>query len=325
MLSALSQLRHMWDILTAIAKLPHAQLQFDAALAPAEVSAAYDNFTRRHPRYRIIGNKTIGAALVDIEQFATPAHYRASIAERNWGGYFARRAQARGYRFASIERNRYADDIHAINQSMPERQGRPMAASYQDRTAHYTDRAHYRYYGVLDKSGKLMAYCELGTYGNFALFSRLLGYRNNDGIMHFMIVEIVSLLIAERRVRYAMYDTWFGASEGLRRFKTILGFKPYRVRYALLAAQRPQAASQATCAGSGLLELGRTAAAAHGQGGADRQHLKQGDTAEHPRRVAAIHQGAEQERAERQATVEARIHDAEHAPGGVVRRRGADQ
>ncbi|HEX8611170.1 MAG TPA: hypothetical protein VF800_07755 [Telluria sp.] len=234
MLSTLSQLRRLWDILAAIVKLPLAHLQFDMALAPAEVSATYRNFTRRHPRYRIIGNKTIGAALLDTGQFASGAQYRESIAERNWGGYFARRAQARGYQFARIDRNRYVDDIHAINQSMPERQGRPMGAGYQERVAHYTDRDNFRYFGVLDASGKLVAYCELGIYGNFALFSRLLGYRNNDGVMHFMIVEIVSLLIAERSVRYAMYDTWFGASDGLRRFKTILGFKPYRVRYALL-------------------------------------------------------------------------------------------
>ncbi|NHZ99150.1 hypothetical protein [Massilia sp. CCM 8734] len=234
MLSTLSQLRRLWDILAAIVKLPLAHLQFDTALAPADVGATYRHFTRRHPRYRIIGNKTIGAALLDIGQFASSAQYRDSIGERNWGGFFARRAQARGYQFTRIERNRYVDDIHAINQSMPERQGRPMAAGYQDRVAHYTDRENFRYFGVLDASGKLVAYCELGIYGNFALFSRLLGYRNNDGVMHFMIVEIVSMLIAERSVRYAMYDTWFGASEGLRRFKTILGFKPYRVRYALL-------------------------------------------------------------------------------------------
>lgn len=234
MLSTLSQLRRLWDTLAAIAKLPLAHLQFDMALAPAEVSATYRNFTRRHPRYCIIGNKTIGAALLDTGQFASGAQYRESIGERNWGGFFARRAQARGYQFARIDRNRYVDDIHAINQSMPERQGRPMGAGYKDRVAHYKDHENFRYFGVLDASGKLVAYCELGIYGNFALFSRLLGYRNNDGVMHFMIVEIVSMLIAERSVRYAMYDTWFGASEGLRRFKTILGFRPYRVRYALL-------------------------------------------------------------------------------------------
>jgi hypothetical protein len=30
-----------------------------------------------------------------------------------------------------------------------------------------------------------------------------------------------------------MYDTFFGAQPGMRQFKTILGFKPYRAKYRL--------------------------------------------------------------------------------------------
>jgi hypothetical protein len=30
-----------------------------------------------------------------------------------------------------------------------------------------------------------------------------------------------------------MYDTFFGAREGLQNFKRIVGFEPYRVRYSL--------------------------------------------------------------------------------------------
>jgi hypothetical protein len=51
--------------------------------------------------------------------------------------------------------------------------------------------------------------------------------------MHMMVVDIVSELIGERRVRYLMYDTFFGAQSGMQTFKKILGFRPYRVRYAL--------------------------------------------------------------------------------------------
>jgi hypothetical protein len=65
------------------------------------------------------------------------------------------------------------------------------------------------------------------------VLSRLLGKRNNDGIMHFMIAQVVQLLIGEGSVSFLMYDTWFGASEGLRHFKTMLGFVPYRARYSL--------------------------------------------------------------------------------------------
>jgi len=240
----------MWTLLTRIARLtgtvaellrlPVAELQFYGALDPERIAATYRSFTMPHPTYRIIGRKTIGAALLDLTRYPHAQAYLQAIGKRNFGGYFARRASARGYRFTEIDRNRYIDGIDDINRSLPFRQGRIMAPSYRERTEHFIDHQHYRYYGVLAPDGKLMAYCEVGMYGNFALLSRLLGYRNNDGVMHFMIVEIVSLLIREGLVRYIMYDTWFGATEGLRNFKSILGFQPYRVRYSLDTARAAQ-------------------------------------------------------------------------------------
>ena len=233
MFSLLSRLLSVRDVLRAVWHLPPANLCFYKPLNPAHVAATYRAFTRPHPKYLLFRNKAIGAALIDIADYASAEHYATSIGKRNFGGYFASRAKSRGYRFMAIDRNDYVNDIDAINNSLPERQGKAMAPSYQNRVARFVNEANYRYYGVVDQKGKLMAYCELGIYGNFALLSRLLGYRNNDGIMHFMIVEIIGMLISERSVRYAMYDTWFGASEGLRNFKTILGFKPYRVKYSI--------------------------------------------------------------------------------------------
>jgi hypothetical protein len=49
-----------------------------------------------------------------------------------------------------------------------------------------------------------------------------------------MLMEIIRLIFQEYRekgVRYIMYDTFFGASDGLKRFKKKLGFKPYKVRW----------------------------------------------------------------------------------------------
>ena len=43
----------------------------------------------------------------------------------------------------------------------------------------------------------------------------------------------VCLLLDEGQVRYVMYDTYFGALPGLRQFKTVLGFQPYRAKYRL--------------------------------------------------------------------------------------------
>jgi glycosyltransferase involved in cell wall biosynthesis len=85
---------------------------------------------------------------------------------------------------------------------------------------------------VFDPDGKLMAYANIGRYGNFSAFSQLIGMRNNDGIMHLLMVDIVSRLIEQKQVRYVMYDTFFGAQPGLQQFKRILGFQPYRARTA---------------------------------------------------------------------------------------------
>jgi hypothetical protein len=78
-----------------------------------------------------------------------------------------------------------------------------------------------------------VAYANLGLYGNFGGFSQLIGMRNNDGIMHLLIVEIIAQMIEQRQVRYVMYDTFFGAQPGMQTFKKILGFRPYRAKYTL--------------------------------------------------------------------------------------------
>jgi len=112
-----------------------------------------------------------------------------------------------------------------------------MDASYREKQFHYEAQSHYRYFGVFNKQGKLMAYCNIGRYGNFTAFSQLMGYRNNDGVMHLLVTDIVSLLLMELQAgdgpEFLMYDTFFGAQPGLRQFKTMLGFAPYRVRYSL--------------------------------------------------------------------------------------------
>ncbi|MDB5962427.1 MAG: hypothetical protein JWP59_3721 [Massilia sp.] len=221
------------ELARTIARLPQVRLQFQVARDPDNVERIFKHFTKRHPRYRIIGNKTLGAALVDLTRFQAPADYMATIKGRNCGEHHARRARARGYRVVEIDRNNYIDDIHHINTSVEVRQGQTMADSYLNKQHHYVADRNYRYFGTLDASGRLVAYGEIGLWGNFAAFNRVIGVRNNDGIMHLMVSEIVSVFIEERDVDYLMYDTYFGASAGLKSFKTALGFSPYRARYSL--------------------------------------------------------------------------------------------
>jgi hypothetical protein len=225
-------LRHC-DTLRQILSLPRADLCFDARIEPQDIPATYRYYTKPHPRYKLIGNKTIGAALIDLGRYPAATAYVDAIQGKNRGGWHARRARSRGYVCTEIERNDYIDDIHAINTSLDMRQGRPMDQKYLQEVTYYERRPHFDYYGVLSSEGRLVAYANIGRYGNFSAFSQLIGLRNNDGIMHLLIVDIVARLIERQRVRYVMYDTFFGAQSGLQNFKRIVGFEPYRVKYSL--------------------------------------------------------------------------------------------
>lgn len=221
-------------LLSELRRMPRVRLQFQVHLNPSEVRATYLRFTKPHPRFPLVRHKSIGVALVNLGQFDCPERYLAEIGGKNRGASIAQRARKRGYMVAPIDRNAYADQIHAINTSLTERQGRPMSAAYTSRAEHFDQLPNYRYYGVLAPCGKLVAYANMGYYGDFAALSQLMGYRNNDGAMHLLIVDLVSSLITERRARFLMYDTFFGASAGMQAFKRMLGFQPHYVSYELL-------------------------------------------------------------------------------------------
>jgi hypothetical protein len=224
--------RH-FSTLVEIVRLPVAGLSFHSHIDPARIPVAYRYYTKPHPKYRIFQNKSVGAALIDLRATATRDSYLEQIKGRNLGAYHAKRARARGYVVTEIERNNFIDEIHAVNTSVETRQGRPMTTDYLEKVSHFEAIPNFKYFGVLDAQGKLMAYTNLAIYGDFCAFERIIGHRNNDGIMHLLVVEIVCRLLDEARFNYVMYDTYFGASPGLRQFKTIVGFKPYRAKYRL--------------------------------------------------------------------------------------------
>ena len=229
----INKLSRLFDLLTQITKLPVARLCFYLDVNPDNVKPTYELFTKRHPRYKLFQNKSFGATLVDLASFDTREEYLEDIKGHNYGARHARKAKSRGYFVVEIDRNNFIDDIHEINTSVEIRQGRPMDTSYLEKNSYYEPVRNFKYYGVLNSDGKLMAYCSLGFYGDFAAFDRLIGHRNNDRIMHLMVTEIICRLIEDGTLNYAMYDTYFGAKPGLKMFKTMLGFKPYRVKYSI--------------------------------------------------------------------------------------------
>jgi hypothetical protein len=226
-------LSQLLNLAIDIGKLPVAHLEFRLELNPDDVRRMHAHFTRRHSKLKIVQNKSLGAALVDLKRYGSRDEYLDSIKGRNSGEHHARKARSRGYVLVEIDRNDFIDELYEINTSLESRQGRPMDAAYREKITHYSPEKNYKYFGVLSPSGKLMAYSNLGFYGNFVAFDRLLGLRNNDGVMHLMVTEIVGQLIESRTYAYLMYDTYFGASPGLQAFKKMLGFEPYRAKYSL--------------------------------------------------------------------------------------------
>lgn len=222
-------------VVTQLARLPVARLRFEQDLHPEDIVRAHASFTRRHPRLKIFRNKTMGIALIDLAAFGGDAgNYLQTVNRKDYAGPKSRKAATRGYRLRPIDRNEHIDEIHAIHTSCEERQGRPMDSAYLVKKTRYENPPHGACYGVFDTEGRLAAYCSTLRYGNFVSTDQLMGYKNNDGVMHLLLVKIICRLIEESDVDYFMYDTFLGALPGLREFKRRIGFRPYRARYELV-------------------------------------------------------------------------------------------
>ncbi len=228
-----NKLSQLCELVRTIIGLPVAQLEFRRDLNPPDVARMHKHFTKRHPRYLVFQNKSLGAALVDLSRFGSGDEYMGTVAGSNSAAEHTRKARRKGYQVVEIDRNHYIDQIHEINNSVETRQGRPMDEAYRTKVTHYPNEKNYTYVGVLNPAGKLVSYMEFGLYGNFVAIERLMGLRNNDGVMHLMLTDTVSRLIEERKARYLMYDTFFGAGAGMQKFKTLFGFTPHRAKFSI--------------------------------------------------------------------------------------------
>ena len=231
--NALRETQRLFAIGVSALRLPTARLVFYSSIAPEKIRAAYRAFSRPHARFPLIGNKTMGIALIDLSNFNSAHEYVATVKKKDFAGHQSRQAAKRGYRVRRIDRNDHIAEIYRINRSAETRQGRPMDSHYQQLETRYDDSAPLQSYGVFNADGILMGYCCFGIYGNFAATDRLLGMKTADGIMYLLLLEIVCTLIDSSPLNYFMYDTFLGAQPGLRSFKRRIGFQPYRVRYAI--------------------------------------------------------------------------------------------
>ena len=111
-----------------------------------------------------------------------------------------------------------------------------MPASYLKKKIDYVDDVAFKYYGIVNEDNVLVAYCYIGFFGGFALVSTLLGHKNflNDGIMYLMMIEMNKIIFnvyKKKGYEFIVYDTFFGATDGLKKFKEKLGYRAYKVEW----------------------------------------------------------------------------------------------
>lgn len=161
------------------------------------------------------------------------------LPESKWMRQKIRRAVKLGYEFRAFEHDEFLDDVHEINTSMGERQGKEMSASYVARPASEPSSAgqtcaqHRRdWFGVF-KDGKLYAYANVLQCGEMMLYSRILGHGEfmDDGIMNLLVFEAAKRRHEQSGTKYAVYFLQHSGTEGLQFFKRKMGFSGHLVAW----------------------------------------------------------------------------------------------
>lgn len=173
---------------------------------------------------------------------ATAGDYEAACS--GVARYNARAAARRGHRHAVIDRADWAEDLHAIRSSAPERQGRPMPLAYMQPQAYGSDawpdehcaRHLTIVHGVISDQDRLVAYAQIVQCGPVARFNTILGHAEylDEQVVWLLVMELVKWHISECGAGYALYYTHdSGDGDGLRYFKERFRFAPARIDWRL--------------------------------------------------------------------------------------------
>jgi hypothetical protein len=222
------RLRRLLDDLRTAATMPRVTVVLSRG--GDREDAVLRRFRARHPRYKVVASKSVGVALLPLENIVDVDDY---LADLRTARKRVRRAERAGYTFAEFDPDKRRDELLAIHASLPERQGRPIDPEYLDPDAVYTRGPGVEYLGVLH-DGVVVAYGRLDYLGEVGGIGRVMGHGDHleNGVMFLLVARIVGHVKATRPdVRYLLYDMFFGAPDGLRAFKTWLGFRPHYVRW----------------------------------------------------------------------------------------------
>jgi hypothetical protein len=188
-------------------------------------------FNAPHPRWKLVPRKSYGVALLVLNDFEHHHAYLKAQSGKNSAAYYARKSAKEGYRFSKINPNIYIDRIHEINISSGLRQGQHLTESVKNKITAYPDENAHQYYGVFLQE-QLVAWCWIIRAGELLLINRLMGHDDHlkNKVMFLLLTSTIAELLENKSENnYLMYDTWFGASDGLRLFKQRIGFHPYKV------------------------------------------------------------------------------------------------
>ena len=224
-------MQRILDLLKTIRALPKTNIQMD--ISTEEGLRMYQYYTKPHPKVFLIKNKTIGVALIKLNEFKNFDQYLVTVSGKNSAAYYSRRCEGKGYHFKNIDPDEYAMEIDRIHKSANERQGKQLSSTYLKPILKYPKNKQNRYYGLFIEY-KLVAYLWTVQSGELMTLNRLMGHKDflKDGIMYLLVLKgINEIMNSELKPSYVMYDTMFGASDGLLMFKKRLGFQPNKVNW----------------------------------------------------------------------------------------------
>jgi hypothetical protein len=199
----------------------------------------YKQFTAPNKAFPGYGYLEVNVSVVDMPDDIETGWW--GTPESKWMRQKVRRAEKAGYEFRGFDQKDHIDDLHEINTSLEERQGKPMSSSYVAKPveeAPYGDqpcpRHRREWFGVF-RDGKLYAYTNVLNCGEMLLFSRILGHGEfmKDDIMNLLVFEAAKQLHEKSGTRYAVYFLHHSGTEGLQFFKRKMGFAGYTVTWEL--------------------------------------------------------------------------------------------
>lgn len=237
-------LKVLWREVRALRDMPHVTVDLMYRVAEKNdefyqraTREYYDYTQTRIRRFPLVKKDRYGVALCVLpEKFDEYFMGIESSGRRN-----VRKAERNGYAFRKIEFNSFLNDISEIWKSAPVRQGKvpDYVAKGEVRPCinpeSRTNVHDYPYFGVL-KDNKLVAYAGCMVSGELCAIEQIYGHAayQQDGVIPMLIVRIVDHLLEHYpAVRFFTYDTFFGASDTLRRFKKKFGFVPHKVTWKL--------------------------------------------------------------------------------------------